>query len=309
MPGFKMFGRKKRRKYPVKVDEKGRSARSRCFEMFAEKVPLHEIAEKVDVKVDTVRRYHQQWKKDPGFERRYTYVQSLFKKSAPDRDYNIELFARTLGIGKEQLETVLSQPHGLRQLITGKLHFPAHAEADHKRYIALELALSISDHLIKNGGKFEDVYFAFQRWMNENKKYREEEDADIKEENTFMAFVHKLLAIDMENERKGRVRPDTFSEEEINSIIKIEVRSQFKQLQTLYWIKIAGLMADGLTKEEAREKFYQDLLQKGDLEVSKIFREFQDKIHPLKINDETPPAPPPVAAPLKNPPETMANPD
>jgi DNA invertase Pin-like site-specific DNA recombinase len=80
---FKRFGRKKRRKYPVKVDQKGRSARSRCFDMFAEKVPIDEIAEEVGAKVDTVRRYHQQWKKDPGLEPRYAYIQSLFKKTAP----------------------------------------------------------------------------------------------------------------------------------------------------------------------------------------------------------------------------------
>jgi hypothetical protein len=82
---FKRFGRKKRRKYPVKRDEKGKSARSRCFEMFEEQIPLSEIAERVGVNVDTVRRYHQQWKKDPDLEHRYTYVKSLFKKTAPDR--------------------------------------------------------------------------------------------------------------------------------------------------------------------------------------------------------------------------------
>jgi hypothetical protein len=39
----KVFRQKKRRKYPVKWDEYGKSARSRCFEMFADKTPLNEI--------------------------------------------------------------------------------------------------------------------------------------------------------------------------------------------------------------------------------------------------------------------------
>ena len=214
MAVFKIFGRKKRRKYPVKVDEEGRSARSRCFEMFAEKIPLQDVAKKADVKVDTVRRYHQQWKKDPGLERRYAYVKSLFNKTAQDRDKNVDLFARACGIEKEMLETILSQPHGLRRLMTGKFYFPAPADADHKRHVALEMALLISDHLIKNGGKFWDVYIAFERYMQENKKYREE-----KEENRITTLMHRILAKDIENERRGWVELDRLSEDERLAII------------------------------------------------------------------------------------------
>jgi hypothetical protein len=293
MATFKIFGRKKRRKYPVKVDEQGRSARNRCFEMFAEKVPLDEIAKKVGVKVDTVRRYHQQWKKDPGLERRYAYVYSLFKKTAPDRDKNIELFARVWGIEKERLETILSQPHGLRRLMTGKFYFPAHAYADHKRHVILELALLISDHIIKHSGEFVDFYLALKRYMQENMKFREEEDADIQEENKTMALYHKILAVDMENERKGRIKPDTFSEEERNAIIRLGEKFEMKKVEIWYWYRIGSLMAEGLTTEQAREKVYQYLIEKGDLKGAKALRAFQDRVHPLKTNDQIPPLSPP----------------
>jgi len=287
MATFKIFGRKKRRKYPVKVDENGRSARSRCFEMFAEKVPLHEIAEKVGVKVDTVRRYHQQWKKDPGLERRYAYVKSLFNKMGPDRDKNVELFARTWGIEKEQLEAILAKPHGLRRLMIGKFYFPAHADADHKRHMALELALIISDHLTKDAGKFEDVYFALKRYMKENMKYREAEDANIKEENKMMQYVHAVLAADMENERKGRVKRDLLTEEERNAIIRFAIDSEMKKSEIAYWLRIGVLMTAGLTKEEAREKIYQDLLDKGDLKGAKALRAYQDGVHAVKTGDQS----------------------
>ena len=39
--------------------------------------------------------------------------------------------SRKFGISKEQLETLLSQPYGLRRLITRKLYFPVQADADH----------------------------------------------------------------------------------------------------------------------------------------------------------------------------------
>ena len=286
----RLFRIKKSRKYPIKRDGEGLSLRTRCFERFEQGKRPGVVAEELNIKVPTACRYFQHWKKlGPNFERQYAYTKELFKKTAPDRDKNIELFARICGIQKEHFEAILSQPHGLRRFMTGKLYFPANADADHKRHKALELALLISDHLTKHGGKFEDVYFALKRDMQENMEYREEEDAEIKEDNKIMEYIHALLAVDIENERKGRVKPDTFSEEEINSILRLEIKSQMKELQTIYWIKIARLMVDGLTKEEAREKLYQDLIGKGDLKVAKSFREFQDKVDPLKTNDQIPP--------------------
>ena len=94
---FKGFGRKKRRKYPIKLDEKGKSARSRCFEMFRDNTPSSEIAKIVGVKVETVRRYHQQWKKNPNFEGQHAYFKELLKRTAPDRERTIELCARACG--------------------------------------------------------------------------------------------------------------------------------------------------------------------------------------------------------------------
>jgi hypothetical protein len=289
MPGFKLFGRKKRRKYPVKLDPEGRSARSRCFELFAQKAPNQEIAKMVDLPIDTVRRYHLQWNDDPNLERKYIYAKSLFHKTNPDRDKNLEMFACAWGYSKEQLESILSQSHGLRRLMARKILSPAHLEADHKRHFAFELALLISDHLTKHGGKYEDVYYSFRRWMQENMKYREDEDANIKEWNQKMELFHGVLASAAKQEHEGRVKPDVFSEEERKVIIQLELKSRFKQLQTIYWQKIAGLMVGGQTEEQSREKLYQDLLA-TDPRAANLMREFQDKVHPLK--KDGPPAPP-----------------
>ena len=57
--------RKKGRRYPIKRDEWGESARTRCFEMFEDKVPLPEISRIVGVPLKTVYTYHSQWKKNP----------------------------------------------------------------------------------------------------------------------------------------------------------------------------------------------------------------------------------------------------
>ena len=113
MAMFKRFGHRKRRKYPVKWDEYGKSARQRCFELFAERMPHGEIAETVGIKIETVRRYHLQWKKNPYFDRQYAILKGLLKKDAPDRDDTITLLAKMYGVEKEKIEEILVQSHGL----------------------------------------------------------------------------------------------------------------------------------------------------------------------------------------------------
>ncbi len=288
MDVLKAFKSTKRRKYPIIRDETGKSARQRCFEMFEEQIPFKQIAAATGTKVDTVYRYHYQWSQNPKIETTIKYFKKQLHPLAPDRERQIELFAHVLGIPKEQFEIILHQPHGLRRLFSGKIYFPKQSEAAHKCYIALEIANLISDHLLNNSGKLEDVKYAFEHWMKENQMNREEEDEDIKEENKDIEFMRKLIEADMENEKQGRVSPDTISDEERNIILNWGLQSKRKNLERRYWFRIAELIAEGLTKDQAREKIYQDLLDKGDIEGAKMMREYQDRIHPLKNNNPPP---------------------
>jgi hypothetical protein len=295
---FNIFRRIKTRKYPIIRDETGKSARQRCFEMFEDQVSFKEIAAATGSKIDTVYRYHRQWSKNPGIETRIKYFKKQLRPLAPDRERQIELFAQVLGISKEQFESILHQPHGLRRLFSGKIYFPKQAEADHKCYLAMEIANLISDHLLKNGGKLEDIKYAFEHWMKENLINREEDDEDIKEENNNIAFTRKLIEADVENEKRGRVKPDRLSDEERNVILKWGQQSAAKKLERTYWLRIAELMVEGKTVEQGREKIYQDLLEKGDIEGAKSMRRYQNIIHPLKNNN---PNPAPILKPLPTP--------
>jgi len=285
---FNIFRRTKRRKYPIIRDETGKSARQRCFEMFEDQVSFKEIAAVTGAKVDTVYRYHRQWSKNPGIETRIKYFKKQLRPLAPDREREIALFAQVLGISKEQFESILHQPHGLRRLFSGKIYTPKHADADHKCYIAMEIANLISDHLLKNGGKLEDVKYAFEHWLKENQIDRKEEDEEIEEENKNIAFTRKLIEVDVENEKQERVKPDRLSDEERNVILKWGQPSAAKKLERIYWSRIAELMVEGKTVEQGREKIYQDLLEKGDIEGAKSMRKYQDIIHPLKNNNPPP---------------------
>jgi hypothetical protein len=135
--------------------------------------------------------------------------------------------------------------------------------------------------------------------MKENQINREEEDEDNKEENENIAFARKLIEADVEDEKQGRVKPDRLSDQERNRILKWGQQSALKDLEKKYWLRIAELMVEGKTVEQGREKIYQDLLDKGDIEGSKMMREYQDLIHPLKINNQPPtPLSPELPSPI-----------
>jgi hypothetical protein len=289
MDVFKVFKRNKRRKYPIIRDEKGKSARQRCFEMFEEQVPVDEIAAATGAKLETVYRYHRQWSENPEIENYIKYFNKQLNPLAPDRERQVELLARAYGISQEHLEILLHQPHGLRRLFSGKYYSPKHADIAHKNYVSMEIANLISDHLLKNGGKLEDVKYAFEHWMKENLIHREEDDEDIEEENKNIAFTRKIIEADVENEKQGRVQPDRLSDEERDVILKWGQQSAIKKLERIYWLRIAELMVEGKTVEQGREKIYRDLLYKGDIEGAKMMREYQNIIHPLKNVDQPPP--------------------
>jgi hypothetical protein len=282
-----LFRSRKSRKYPIQRDQLGKTLRTRCFELFDKGERPLEIARILNIKKPTVQRYFRQWKKiDPNFDKQYAYIKEIFKKTAPDREKNVELFAQTLGIEKEQFEAILSQSHGLRRFLMGKLYFPVQGEADHKLHIALVLALLIADHLVRNGGKYEDVYTALEHYMAENQKDREEEEADVKNWNQLMPLIHKMLAVELEQEQKEGIKPDTLSKEERDTVMRMEMKKIFRETQTIYWARIVRLMAEGNTEEQAREKIYQDVLAKGDPDQARKMREFQDKVHPLEKGNQ-----------------------
>jgi hypothetical protein len=107
-----------------------------------------------------------------------------------------------------------------------------------------------------------------------------------------MNLVHKILAAEIENERKGRVKPDTFTEEERNAIVRLGLEKEKKNIEIMYLFRIGILMAGGLIEEEARDQIYQEELNKGDLKRIKMLRELQDRVHPLKNHTNTLPIQP-----------------
>ena len=102
-----------------------------------------------------------------------------------------------------------------------------------------------------------------------------------------------MLEAAVQIEKEGRPKRDKLTEDEKKAAIKFGIEAKMERgirdVEAQYWISIGELMAEGLTSEQAREKIYQDLLDKGDLEGAKMMRQYQDIIHALKADDQVPP--------------------
>jgi FixJ family two-component response regulator len=103
-----------------------------------------------------------------------------------------------------------------------------------------------------------------------------------------MKLIHAVLAAEMKKEKEKRLKLDQLSEKERNVLIRLGIEREMKSTEIMYWLRIGALMVDGLTADQAREKMYQDLLQKGDEKMARMVREFQDKVHPLENRGKAP---------------------
>ncbi len=153
----------------------------------------------------------------------------------------------------------------------------------------MQLASLFTDHLVKEGGKFEDIYNALARFMKDNKRRREEQDQDIKAHNEEIDLMRRIIQVAVENERRTRVAPDRLTPEEIEVVMEWELDKKKKQIEIEYWLRIARLKGQGLTEEQAREKLFRDLIRKGDLIGAKKLREYQNSVHPLRKQPKAPP--------------------
>lgn len=115
-----LFGKKvehKSRKYPIKRNELGKSARQRSFAAFDRGKRPTEAARLAGISLRTACRYHADWKKQPtGFRTRYR----LAKIAISDPRTRKELYqklAKHLEITEAQMAEELSKPYGLRKLL------------------------------------------------------------------------------------------------------------------------------------------------------------------------------------------------
>lgn len=123
---------RKRRKYPIKRDERGLSARKRAFDAFDRGMSPAQVSSEYGIEIKTARRYYSSWEKQPPrLEKRYQALTEVLRKHPELRHKFVETTADSLGMPVGEVEQRLQRPWGLKRLLTGE--WPDYAEEERKR--------------------------------------------------------------------------------------------------------------------------------------------------------------------------------
>ena len=116
-----VFFRRKKRKYPIKRDNRGLSIRQRAFSLFDEQFRPSQIYKQqlLKAKPKTLLRYYEDWKKK-GDHISYLVIKSRMKKNPDLTEYVIKALSVTLDMPVEEVIKRLEKPWGLKQALRGQ---------------------------------------------------------------------------------------------------------------------------------------------------------------------------------------------
>ena len=111
----------KPRKYPIKYDEFGRSARKQALEFFDKGRMPEEVEQELDdIPLLTARRYYYQWKKLPkDLDASYRLLKSMLKSSPRAMQEMVEDFTQKTSMTEDEVLAELQKPWAFRRLVLG----------------------------------------------------------------------------------------------------------------------------------------------------------------------------------------------
>jgi len=144
--------RKRSRKYPIKRDEQGRSARQRAFEAFDYGKRPGEVVRIVGISPRTAYRYFADWKKLPqNLELCYRTMKTVRKNNWEFSKETVESLSAYLEMLEEEVKERLEKPWGLKQLLMGK--WPNHRQERERSEAELRLRAALCViNLMESGG-------------------------------------------------------------------------------------------------------------------------------------------------------------
>ena len=112
-----------KRRYPIKRDKRGHSARERAFDLFDSNQRPKEVYKELDISLATACRYFQSWKRDGGKSCRYLYqpLAHNIKKNLEVSDEVIQTLGEHYGISPQEVIVLAQKPWGIMRLLKGDL--------------------------------------------------------------------------------------------------------------------------------------------------------------------------------------------
>jgi transposase len=179
--GTKMLDRlrikpkKKSRKYPIKRDEYGRSARQRAFDAFDDGQRPAEVRGMVGISLSTACRYFADWKRQPkNLKMRYRIAKAILKNDREFSAETIKSLATGLGMSQEEVIIRLQRPWALKQLLVGNWPNYLREERRSQAESRLEVALNIVHFFEHSGMTTEKVKVELGRLIEEALRDRED---------------------------------------------------------------------------------------------------------------------------------------
>ncbi|MFC1982744.1 hypothetical protein ACFLV5_03050 [Chloroflexota bacterium] len=109
----------RRRKYPLKSDEKGLSARQRAFELFGEGKRPSQVCNTLPISLRTACRYFEDFKK-LHHKVPYATIRKWMRDNQEFSDKVIGMLADSLEMSREEVVTRMQKPWGLMEAMKGK---------------------------------------------------------------------------------------------------------------------------------------------------------------------------------------------
>ena len=134
----------KRRDYPIKRDENGRSLRQQAFELFNEGHRPAQISKEslIAASKKTLFRYFEDWKKQKHRMSR-SILKKYMKKNPEFSDEFVKKLADYYGVPKEDIILRIQKPWGIKQLAKGELPDHRLARIQNENEERLEAALRL----------------------------------------------------------------------------------------------------------------------------------------------------------------------
>ena len=122
---------RKRRRYEIKRDAYGRSARRRSFEQYDEGKRPSEAAPIVGISIKTACRYYQDWKKlSRRLQERYELIKSMMEHSPDFSESVLKNIVDILGLTLQEVRSRMEKPYGLKRLMMGRWQTEADKRQD-----------------------------------------------------------------------------------------------------------------------------------------------------------------------------------
>ena len=136
--------KKKSRKYPIKRDEYGTSARQRAFKAFGQGKRPAEVVLMMGISLRTACRYFADWKKLPrNSELWYRVANAGLRNELGFPEEVITTLAAKLEVSEEEVRGRLQKPWAMKQLVTGKWAVEVREKQERKRQTRLQAAAKL----------------------------------------------------------------------------------------------------------------------------------------------------------------------